>query len=58
MSYEDDYEEYPPSLPDDADPVESNGTMSFEKPIINDLIRSEVNLPQGEKFKVLNLLDA
>ena len=56
IPYEDGSEESPPSLPDDADPVEPDGNAVFEKYITNNLIQSEVNLPQGDKaqgFKVI-----
>ena len=51
IRYEYKYEEAPPSLPDDANPVESYGTAAFEKPITDNLINAEVNLPQGDKIQ-------
>ena len=38
-------------MPDDVNPVESDGTVVFEKPITDHKIHSEVNLLQGEKIK-------
>ena len=49
--YEDDYDEYQSSFPDDDDTVDSDGTAAFEKPIDENLIHAEVNLSQGEKIQ-------
>ena len=36
---------------EDNDPVMSNGTSIFEKPITNQCIRAELNLPQGKLLR-------
>ena len=38
-------------MPDDANPVETDGAASFENPITNHIIHAEVNLPQGDKIQ-------
>lgn len=39
------------SLPRDTGPVDSNGTTTFDQPMINHQINLEVRLPQGEENK-------
>ena len=43
--YEDNSAENPTYLPDNFNPVESDGTATFEKPITYNLIHFEVKLP-------------
>ena len=38
-------------LPDDTNPVESDGTAAFENHITDNLIHAEVNLPQEKKIQ-------
>ena len=38
-------------LPDDNDPVDKDGRALFEKPITDQWIHAELNLPQGEDIK-------
>ncbi len=38
-------------LPHDNDPVNDNGTTAFEKPITDQWIAAELNLPQGERYQ-------
>ena len=54
--YEDDYEEDTPSLLNDSDTVEFDGTAELEKPVTDNLIHAEVNLPQGEKIQGTKLI--
>ena len=51
VPYSDDYESNPLQLPDDNDPVDENGVAVFEKPITDQWINAELNLPQGEELR-------
>ena len=51
VPYSDDCEPDSVSLPDDNDPVDSNGNALFEQPITDRWIHAELHLPQGEEFK-------
>ena len=43
-------------LPDDTDPVDPDGNAIYEQPITDQLIHSEVHLPQGESVKAARVL--
>ena len=49
--YGDDTEPASVQLPEDNDPIDTNGTAIFEKPITDRLIHAELNLPQGENLR-------
>ena len=51
VPYSDDVDPDSVNLPDDNDPINKDGTSVFEKPITNQWINAELNLPQGEKFQ-------
>ena len=51
IPYKDNSEEYLTLFPDDENPVESAGTAEFEKPITDNIIHVDVNLPQGDKIQ-------
>ena len=51
IPYSDDVEPNSLQLPEENDPVNSDGTSAFEKPITDAWINSEVSLPQGEKLQ-------
>ena len=51
VPYTDEVEPTSLQLPDDNDPLDSDGTTAFEKPITDYWIHAEVNLPQGENFQ-------
>ena len=38
-------------LPHDNDPVNDDGTTALEKPITDQWIAAELNLPQGERYR-------
>ena len=46
--YHDDSETASFQLPEDNDPVNTDGTTAYEKPITDRQIHAEMNLPQGE----------
>ena len=49
VPYYDDVDPDSVNLPDDNDPINKDGTSVFEKPITDQWINAELNLPQGEK---------
>ena len=49
--YSDDSDPASVLLPEDNDPVETDGTTYFEKPITDRWIHAEINLPQGESMQ-------
>ena len=49
--YSDDSESDFPRLPDENDPADSSNVSTFEKPITDQLIHCEVNLPQGDQIR-------
>ena len=51
IPYSDGVEPDPLHLPSDDDPVDTDGTSVFEKPITDYWIHAEVSLPQGEKMR-------
>ena len=51
VPYSDDCEPDLISLPDDNDPVASDVTAVFEKPITDRWVHAELHLPQGEEMK-------
>ena len=51
IPHKDNSEEDPPSSPDDANPVDSDVSATFKKPITDHIIRFEVILPWGDKIK-------
>ena len=51
VPYSDGVEPTPLQLPDENDPIDSDGTSAFEKPITDYWIHADVSLPQGEKMQ-------
>ena len=51
VPYSDDIDPDSVNLPDDNDLINKNGTSVFEKPLTDQWINAELNLPQGEKFQ-------
>ena len=51
MPYSDDVDPDSVNLPDANDPINKDGTSVFEKPITDQWINAELNLPQKEKFQ-------
>ena len=49
--YFDDSQPYSVQLPEDNDPVDTDVTTAFEKPITDRWIHAEINLPQGESMQ-------
>ena len=51
VPYEDGIEPDPIKFPEDNDPVDTDGKSVFEKPITNQWINAELNLPQGNTLQ-------
>ena len=56
VPYADEVDPDPVQLPDDNDPISTDGTSVFEKPITDQWINAELNLPQGELIRNARVL--
>ena len=56
VPYADEVDPDPVQLPDDNDPIDTDGTSVFEKPITDQWINAELKLPQGELIRTAKVL--